>query len=81
MEDPPASREQRWLPALAGLASVLGVAILGNLATVRMIWHGLQRLVAPGGNILDASLFQRIAWTFSGLAAWFQYTHPAVLPG
>jgi YYY domain-containing protein len=81
VDDPPTSREQRWLPALAGLASILGVAIFGNLATVRMVWHGLQRLVAPGGNIVDASLFQRIGWTFSGLAAWFKSPSLPFYPG
>ena len=80
MTRPPAGK-QRWLPALAGLASILGVAILGNLATVRMIWHGLQRLVAPGGNIVDASLFQRIGWTFTGLAAWFKTPILPFYPG
>jgi YYY domain-containing protein len=80
-EAPPTERENRWLPALAGLTAVLGVGIFGNLASVRMIWHGLQRLVAPGGNIVDASLFQRIGWTFSGLAAYFKNPVLPFYPG
>jgi len=69
------------LPGLAGLGAALGVAVFGNLATVRMIWHGLQRLAAPGGNILDATFFQRIVWTFSGLAAYFKNPILPFYPG
>jgi hypothetical protein len=36
---------------LAGIISVFTVLIMGNLGTIRMIWQGLQRLVAPGGVI------------------------------
>jgi YYY domain-containing protein len=76
-EKPSSYRKDEWLPGLAGLAAVFGVGIFGNLATVRMIWHGLQRLVAPGGNILDASFFQRIGWTFTGL---MEYSKNPILP-
>jgi hypothetical protein len=52
------------LPALfAGLSASLAVVVLGNLATVRMIWHGLQKLAIaglPGGlQIEDGNFFQR----------------------
>jgi hypothetical protein len=33
-------------PFLAGIFSAVGLLILGNLGTVRMIWNGLQRLAA-----------------------------------
>jgi len=81
VDDPPTDREGHWLPLVAGLASVLGVAIFGNLATVRMIWHGLQRLAAPAGNILDAGFFQRIGWTVSGLFAYFKHPILPFYPG
>ncbi len=45
-------------PLLTGLASAIGLLILGNLGTVRMIWQGWQKLVAPvpieQGNIIPA---------------------------
>jgi YYY domain-containing protein len=52
-----------WAPALAG---ALGMAVLGNLGSVRMIFQGYQRLAAPGGVIEDASLLTRWVWAFQG---------------
>ncbi|MGA9398276.1 MAG: DUF2298 domain-containing protein [Anaerolineaceae bacterium] len=70
-----------WLPGLTGIAAVLTTGILGNLATVRMIWHGLMRLAAPGGDILNSNIFERIAWTFSGLLAYFKSPIMPYYPG
>jgi YYY domain-containing protein len=53
-------------PLLAGIFSAVGLLILGNLGTVRMIWNGIQRLAA-NGSIEGANIFQRIIWTFQGL--------------
>jgi YYY domain-containing protein len=55
------------LPVQAGIFSAIGLLILGNLGTVRMIWHGIQRLAA-NGSIDGVNIFQRIAWTFQGLS-------------
>ena len=52
----------------AGLASAFGLLVLGNLGTVRMIWDGTMRLVAPNGTLDGSTFFQRIGWTFGGLA-------------
>jgi YYY domain-containing protein len=52
-------------PFLAGIFSAVGLLILGNLGTVRMIWHGIQRLAAEG-SIEGVNIFQRIIWTFQG---------------
>ncbi|MBN2256898.1 MAG: glycosyltransferase family 39 protein [Anaerolineaceae bacterium] len=71
----------KWLPGLGGISAVLGTAVFGNLATLRMIWHGLQRLVAPGGSIIQASLLQRIGWTFKGLMAYFKEPFLPFYPG
>ena len=60
-----------WKPILAGLAGSFGVLVLGNLGTTRMIWHGLQRLAAPGGVIEDAGFIQRMSWTIKGLGQYF----------
>jgi len=35
----------------SGLLASVSVLILGNLGTLRMIWQGAQKLVAPGGVI------------------------------
>jgi YYY domain-containing protein len=53
-------------PFQAGIFSAVGLLILGNLGTLRMIWHGLQRLAAEG-SIEGANIFLRIIWTFQGL--------------
>lgn len=62
-------------PLYAGLASAVGVLLIGNLGTLRMIWHGIMRLVAPGGNIDGANLFLRLSWTFKGLGQVFSGAH------
>ncbi len=55
-----------YLPAIAG---ALGMAVVGNLGTVRMIFQGYQRLAAPGGVIEGAGLFTRWGWAFEGFIA------------
>ncbi len=49
-----------------GLAGALGMALLGNLGTVKMVYQGFQRLVAPGGVIEDSSLLMRLGWAVQG---------------
>jgi YYY domain-containing protein len=64
---------------LAGLMAALASVFLGNLGTVRMIWHGVQRLADMQGIQFEkASFFTHIAWTFAGLGKWI--THPGPLP-
>ena len=55
-----------WMPFVFGMAGAAGLVLLGNLGTIRMIWQGLQRLAAPGGDILIANVFQRWIWSFRG---------------
>jgi YYY domain-containing protein len=52
-----------YIPALFG---AFGMAVLGNLGTVRMIYQGFQRLAAPGEALADASLPMRWVWTLQG---------------
>jgi YYY domain-containing protein len=54
----------KFIPALA---ASLGMVVLGNLGSIRMILHGYQRLAAPGGVIDGAGILSRILWTFEGL--------------
>jgi YYY domain-containing protein len=55
-----------------GILSSFAVLIMGNLGTLRMIWQGAQKLVAPGGVIDGVSIFQRWGWFFSGMLKFFQ---------
>lgn len=54
----------RWL---AGLGTAVAVTVIGNWGSVRMIWHGLQRLAKMQVPFEEASLPMRIAWTVEGL--------------
>lgn len=56
----------RWL---AGLAGGAGLVLLGNLATLRMIFDGLQRMVVPNEVFNDPSqsMFNRLSWFVQGL--------------
>jgi len=53
---------------IAGISSALGMAVLGNLGTVRMIFQGYERLAAPEGVIEGANLITRWVWAFRGAA-------------
>ena len=68
-EDPEAPQSDKPKPAIAYIASIsaaIGVALLGNLGTVKMIVLGFQRLVAPGGVLEGVSNFTRTIWTIEG---------------
>ncbi len=55
-------------PLLAGISASVGMLILGNLGTVKMIWEGFQRLVVSQ-DVMDAgNIFQRMIWMFEGIA-------------
>ena len=51
---------------LVGLAAALGMAVLGNLGTVRMLYQGYQRLAAPGGVIDEGGILTRLVWAIRG---------------
>jgi YYY domain-containing protein len=51
---------------VAGSAAALGMAVLGNLGTIRMILVGYQKVAAPGGTIEGVNFLTRILWTFKG---------------
>jgi YYY domain-containing protein len=66
--DDPLSKNKpfRGSQFLSGLAGALGMALLGNQGTVRMIWNGFQRLGSPTGSLEDASWFELVAWGLRG---------------
>ncbi len=53
-------------PRLVGLAGAVALVLLGNLGTVKMLWQGFQKTVAPGGQIAHANLLQHIGWGVVG---------------
>lgn len=52
----------------AGLISALTLTVFGNWGTVRMIWHGVQRLAPMQVPFEEASLLTHLVWTFQGVA-------------
>jgi YYY domain-containing protein len=60
-------RANRVSTYISALAASIGMAVLGNLGTVKMIFQGFQKLVAPGGAIENGSLPTRLVWAFQGL--------------
>lgn len=56
-----------WTPVWIGIAAAIGIALLGNLGTVRMIWQGFQKLAAPDGQIQGGSLISHWVWALQGL--------------
>jgi YYY domain-containing protein len=61
-------------PLVAGLVSAIGLLILGNLGTVRMIWHGWIKLGAPGVEPRDLSFIQHYVASFKGFIQWLTGT-------
>jgi len=56
---------------MAWMGSIL-LAVLGNLGSLRMIWHGIMRLAAPGGTVADSNIFQKLGWTVAGVGQLFK---------
>ncbi len=53
---------------VTGIAASLLTVLLGNLGTIRLIFHGFQRIAAPGGVVpADASIFQKWQWALQGI--------------
>ncbi|HTP00667.1 MAG TPA: DUF2298 domain-containing protein [Anaerolineales bacterium] len=57
---------------LAGVLAALLMVVLGNLGTVRMIYQGLERIGAPGGNIDSGNIAQRFLWAAEGAGGLLQ---------
>jgi YYY domain-containing protein len=72
---PPASTSR---PYLIGLASALGMTVLGNLGTLRMILKGWEQLGVSGGLTDSTSFFTRLAGLPVGL--WNVLFHGAQMP-
>ncbi len=66
-EQQPLPRE----PWLAGLASSVGLLLLGNLGTVKMLWEGFQKMVVAEEVMNKADIFSRMGWMFQGIVKYF----------
>ena len=56
----------------SGLAASTFTILFGNLGTIQMIFHALQRMAAPGGIIpADAAFLQKWMWAFKGMMLLF----------
>lgn len=73
-EVPPASPEPlfSWRSLGAGLAAAVGMVLIGNLGTMRMIVDGWLTLGANGRPLEGIDLFTRLAWAFQGAVAALQ---------
>jgi YYY domain-containing protein len=65
----------------AGLATVLLLAVLGNLGTVRQIVEGYQRIASGGALLAEAGFGQKITWTFQGFVQFLKGTPMPFYPG
>lgn len=54
-------------PYIIGLASALGLGVLGNLGTLRMFAKGWEQLGIPGGLTDSTGFFARLIGLFAGL--------------
>lgn len=70
-----------WTPVWIGLAAAVGIALIGNLGTVRMIWQGFQKLAAPGGQIDGVSVITHWVWSIQGFFKFITGTPLSINPG
>ena len=75
-DQPPASHP--WRPILIGLTSALGMAVVGNLGTLRMFLKGWEQLGVTGGITATTGFFTRLAGLPVGI--WNNLFHGAQLP-
>jgi YYY domain-containing protein len=74
-------KQRLRMALLVGLATAIGLGLLGNLGTVRLVLNGYQRLAAGGAALEEAALGQRLSWTFQGFAQFLQGAPMPFYPG
>ena len=67
-----------WRPILIGLTAALGMAVVGNLGTLRMFLVGWEQLGVPGGVTATTGFFTRLAGLPVGI--WNNLAHGAQMP-
>ncbi|HEY5571665.1 MAG TPA: DUF2298 domain-containing protein [Anaerolineales bacterium] len=68
---PSSGFEPFGLSTWVGLSGAVGIAVLGNLGTLRMLYQGFQKLAAPGGVIDEAGVITRWVWAIQGFVKAF----------
>ncbi len=66
------------IPFLAGISATAGMILVGNLGTIRTVYHGLQRIVDTNAHYEDVSMFKHMWYAMQGL--WRIITQGAHLP-
>jgi YYY domain-containing protein len=54
-------------PYLSGLIGSIFMAVLGNLGSLRMIWHGIMRIGSNGVDEGKVDLFVKLQFTINGI--------------
>lgn len=57
---------------LAGIASAVFLAVVGNLGELSVITDGLKALGSAGNSLVGATLSQRMVWLFRGIGMLFR---------
>ena len=65
----------------AGVFAAVALGIVGNLGTVRMIWHGVQRLAPMEMKFEEAPLLTHLLWTVQGLGKMLTGSRLSFYPG
>ncbi len=69
------SEAGRVSPYVPAISASLGLAVLGNLGIVKMIYEGYQKLAAPGGIIDEGGLLTRWMWAARGFLESIKGAH------
>ena len=58
---------------VSGIAAGAGLVLLGNLASLKMVYEGLQRMVVPNDQFNDPaqSVFTHFSWFLQGIPKFF----------
>jgi len=64
-----------------GLITAIGLAVLGNLGTVRLMFEGWQQIAAGVTAIEGAGLGQKMSWTLQGFVQFLKGTPMPFYPG
>ncbi|MBC8333958.1 MAG: glycosyltransferase family 39 protein [Anaerolineales bacterium] len=62
---------------IAGISAAAGMILLGNLGTIRTVYHGLQRIIDSNGHYADINVFEHLWLAIRGFA---KMTTGAILP-
>jgi len=72
VEKKPVSATYNPVAVLGGIGTTLLLLILGNLGTIRMIWHGFIRLGSPTGSMENSTYLDRFVWSAQGFVKMLQ---------